>query len=136
MKKGQTEIIGIAVMTVLMIALVFIISPQEKKPEEMQDRYEIMALSSILRTSITCDGADMQVSDLARECVRPDCSCRDFTLNAILQSMLNESDYAFEIVKEDSAIFEKITAECGKTSVVLPGEEKTEVRLGICQERR
>ena len=128
--KAQAEIIGIAIIALLVITLIMLAKPQET--EVWEEEQEIAALTTLLRTSVTCEGANMQLSDLLRGCVKEDCSCRDLMLITLLQGSFQNEKYDFEIVKNGESIFRGQNADCMKKSIWLPSEENIEVRLGTC----
>jgi hypothetical protein len=129
--KGQAEIIGVAMVAVLAIGLTLILSPRLEQVS-FQEENEVQALTTILRTTVDCDGARMQLSDLLRGCVREDCSCRNMAMLMLLEGSADGRKYDFEILKNGNIDHSEKTGDCTKTSIWLPSEEVIEVRLGIC----
>jgi hypothetical protein len=129
--KGQAEIIGIAIVALFVVSLIVIIKPQPE-PTMQQEEEEMAVMVMLLKTSVRCESASAQVSDLVRSCMDEGCSCRDSSINAFLQGLFEERSYDFEIVNNGVSVFREQTGDCSKKSIWLPSDESIEVRLGIC----
>jgi len=129
--KAQAEIIGIAIVALLVVSLVTTLNYNPSQPEKIETE-EIPALTSLLKVKVTCEQATVQISSLVLACIEEDCSCRDSALQGLLEGLYGERVYDFEIMKNDIVVFQVQTAECAQKSVQLPSHDKVEVRLGIC----
>ncbi|MFH1181918.1 MAG: hypothetical protein V1702_03085 [Candidatus Woesearchaeota archaeon] len=128
MRKGQAEIIGIAIMAVMIITLIMITRPISQNA--VAERNEIGALTSMLSATFSCNGEEKPVADFVRMCPES-CGCAAVAIDYLLP--LAGRRYSFDILKDNQLIFERNTANCPKKGLLLPSEnESIEVRLGLC----
>ena len=128
MRKGQAEIIGIAIMAVMIITLVIITKPATQNAKAEHD--EMSALTSMLNAEFSCNNEEKPVSGFITMCPES-CGCAAVAIDYLLP--LAGKRYSFDIVIGDEVVLERNTAKCPKNGLLLPSENKSiEVRLGIC----
>lgn len=128
MKKGQAEIIGIAIMAVMIIMLIVITRPSAQNT--VAGHNEMRALTSMLSATFSCNGEEKPFADFIRMCPE-NCGCAAVAVDYMLP--LAGRRYSFDVLKDDQLILERNTATCPKKGLLLPSvNESIEVRLGLC----
>jgi hypothetical protein len=126
MKKGQMEILGVAVFTVMVITLILISRTTTTSAQEGHN--EIRTMIAMLGTTFECNGEQKPVSDFVRMCPE-NCGCASVAID----SLIPEGRHSFSIGNDSSLWIERNNANCAKKSLLLPSAEGSiEVALGIC----
>jgi hypothetical protein len=128
MRKGQAEIIGIAIMAVMIIMLIIIASsvPRNTAP----GHNEIATLTSMMSATFSCNNEEKTVADFLMMCPQ-NCGCAAVAIDYLLP--LEGRRYSFDMLENNQLVLERSTANCPKKGLLLPSEnESIEARLGLC----
>ncbi len=152
MKKAQIEIIGLAVIVIilavgLIIALMFILRPKiDTLEDQRQNIRATVLLNSLIDTNENLEDIsnEKKVKDIIKECYsdqNPISACERALKAPILNKLFKNQDYTLEI-KQDFGDFVRIPSRSSLTScpddqiitdpVVIVATPRMTVRLMLC----
>ena len=117
MKKGQSEIIGLAIVVILLImALIFYASFKNTNQSDTQLLRNSIRANNVLNAVLLVNVPSMankQMKDLLNDCIKSgNCDTEKNELEAIFAKMLNNPNYEFKAFEGDTEKFSISSGVC------------------------